>query len=300
MSEERDRRIEALLERGVPKTRIAAGLGIDRETVSRVAARLGYPAQRRGSDTRDWAAIREFYNSGNSAAATMHHFGFSASTWAAAIARGEVVPRPRDYPAKPKGETQAAVERLHQEGQGVAEISRRLGVSRPTVCYHLRKLGVPPRAKFGRRHDWNAIAQAYELGLSMRECKRRFGFSSQAWYDAVERGDVVPRDHRIPLKELLVVGRRTSRGHLKARLIAAGLKEDRCEICGISQWLGRPLNSQLHHKNGDGMDNRLENIQFLCANCHSQTDTYAGRNGRRRTGPLRLVEPPKDPEEDVA
>jgi 5-methylcytosine-specific restriction endonuclease McrA len=41
---------------------------------------------------------------------------------------------------------------------------------------------------------------------------------------------------------------------------------------------------QLHHINGDGSDNRLENIIFLCANCHSQTDTYGGRNGHRRPG----------------
>jgi 5-methylcytosine-specific restriction endonuclease McrA len=39
---------------------------------------------------------------------------------------------------------------------------------------------------------------------------------------------------------------------------------------------------QLHHINGDGLDNRLENLELLCANCHSQTSTYAGRNGHRR------------------
>jgi 5-methylcytosine-specific restriction endonuclease McrA len=39
---------------------------------------------------------------------------------------------------------------------------------------------------------------------------------------------------------------------------------------------------QLHHVNGDGLDNRLENLELLCANCHSQTETYGGRNGHRR------------------
>jgi 5-methylcytosine-specific restriction endonuclease McrA len=37
----------------------------------------------------------------------------------------------------------------------------------------------------------------------------------------------------------------------------------------------------LHHINGDGRDNRLENLQFLCPNCHSQTENFAGRNVRR-------------------
>jgi DNA-binding CsgD family transcriptional regulator len=300
MDEERDRRIEGLLSRGIPKLRIAEELGIARETVSRVAARLGYPSRRRGQDMCDWAMIRSFYEAGNSAAETMRRFGFGASTWTAAIARGEINPRPRTYAEKPKGETRAAVERLLNEGRGGTEIAERLGVSKPTVCYHARKLGVPPQGKFARRHDWEAIAQAYEAGLSMRQCKVRFGFSSEAWREAVKRGDIVPRDRRIPLSELLVVGRRTGRGHLKARLINAGLNENKCEICGITRWMGKPVSMQLHHKNGDGSDNRLENIQFLCGNCHSQTDTYGGRNGHRKPDRhLRLVEPLED-QEDVA
>jgi DNA-binding transcriptional ArsR family regulator len=304
--EERDRRIRLLLERGVPKIRIAQEVGITRETVSRVAAGSGYPSRKRGPDTRDWTEIRSFYEAGNSAAATMRRFGFRAATWTAAIARGEIIPRPRDYAEKPKGETRAAVERLHSEELGVAEIAERLGVSKPTVCYHLRKLGVAPQRKFSRRHDWDAVARAYESGMSMRECKERFGFSSQAWYDAVERGDIVPRDRKIPLEDLLVVGRRTSRNHLKARLIEAGLKENRCEICRITHWMRKPVNMQLHHKNGDGSDNRLENLQLLCGTCHSQTDTYGGRNGHRRSERhLKLVEPLPDDEapeaeEDVA
>lgn len=58
--------------------------------------------------------------------------------------------------------------------------------------------------------------------------------------------------------------------------------------------MGKPVSMQLHHKNGDGSDNRIENIQFLCGTCHSQTDTYGGRNGHRRPGSqLRLGKPPK-------
>jgi 5-methylcytosine-specific restriction endonuclease McrA len=43
----------------------------------------------------------------------------------------------------------------------------------------------------------------------------------------------------------------------------------------------RPLSMQLHHINGDGSDNRLENLQLLCGNCHSQTDNWGGRGIRR-------------------
>jgi 5-methylcytosine-specific restriction endonuclease McrA len=42
------------------------------------------------------------------------------------------------------------------------------------------------------------------------------------------------------------------------------------------------LSLQLHHINGERHDNRLENLALLCPNCHSQTNTWAGRNGTRR------------------
>lgn len=55
-----------------------------------------------------------------------------------------------------------------------------------------------------------------------------------------------------------------------------------CEKCGISPtWNGKALVLQLDHINGISDDHRLENLRFLCPNCHSQTATYAGRNKSR-------------------
>ncbi len=65
---------------------------------------------------------------------------------------------------------------------------------------------------------------------------------------------------------------------LKQRLIEAGLKQDACEVCGISEWCDQPAPIQLDHIDGDRYNNELSNLQTICANCHAQTPTFAGRN----------------------
>ena len=65
---------------------------------------------------------------------------------------------------------------------------------------------------------------------------------------------------------------------LKERLIREGRMEYKCKNCGIVEWLGQPLSLHLDHINGINNDHRIENLRFLCPNCHSQTETYAGRN----------------------
>lgn len=66
---------------------------------------------------------------------------------------------------------------------------------------------------------------------------------------------------------------------LARRLLAIGW-EYRCSWCGIDEWRDKRLILHLDHINGINNDNRLENLRFLCPNCHSQTDTYS--NKRRR------------------
>ena len=78
-----------------------------------------------------------------------------------------------------------------------------------------------------------------------------------------------------------------STNHLKWRLIEEGIKENKCEICGIDEWNGKPIICQLDHINGNPKDHRLDNLQIICPNCHSQTDTYCGRNINRAIAPKR-------------
>ena len=71
---------------------------------------------------------------------------------------------------------------------------------------------------------------------------------------------------------------------LKERILKANLLEYKCSECGISEWNNKHLVLQLDHINGDNRDNRVENLRLLCPNCHSQTETFCGKNRGNSAG----------------
>lgn len=64
---------------------------------------------------------------------------------------------------------------------------------------------------------------------------------------------------------------------VKKEYIERILKTTHCELCGITEWNGKDIVFQLHHKDGNHKNNNIENLILLCPNCHSQTDNYANK-----------------------
>ena len=56
------------------------------------------------------------------------------------------------------------------------------------------------------------------------------------------------------------------------------LRGHKCEKCGNVEWLNQPIVLEVHHKDGDHLNNVLENLELLCPNCHSLTENWRGKN----------------------
>lgn len=67
---------------------------------------------------------------------------------------------------------------------------------------------------------------------------------------------------------------------LKKRMLREGLVENICSLCGVSEWMGKPLNIELDHIDGNRSNHKKENLRMLCPNCHSQTETYRSKNNK--------------------
>lgn len=71
-----------------------------------------------------------------------------------------------------------------------------------------------------------------------------------------------------------------NRNILRKYIIKNELIPYKCSICGLTTWNNKTISLELDHINGINNDNRLENLRFLCPNCHSQTTTYGSRNNK--------------------
>jgi len=94
-----------------------------------------------------------------------------------------------------------------------------------------------------------------------------------------------PARRRLPPDQILRVlppgSYRMNVKRLRRALVEMGVPE-LCEQCAQGpDWQGKPLRLIVDHRNGEWLDNRLENLRFLCPNCHAQTATWCRRRSDR-------------------
>ena len=222
------------------------------------------------------------------------------------------MPRPRPW-------TDAQLILAVQGSDSLRAVARKLGVSVGGHTYlairaaadelglDMSRYAAPSAGQVKRARSWTDgdLREVVRQSSTMADVIRQLGYKQSGgvhrWLTGHIRRLEISTDHfrgrghpkgvkrpgsgrRIPLEELLRENVQYSPSRLRARLVAEGLKENRCEECGIDSWCGRPLPLALDHINGDHLDNRLENLRILCPNCHSQTPTWCGKSRRSPIG----------------
>lgn len=112
---------------------------------------------------------------------------------------------------------------------------------------------------------------------------KRLGISTDHWTgQGHNKGTKKERINKYSTDDILVENSPRyikSTESLKKRLLGEGILQLKCSLCGLgTSWNEKPLSLALDHINGINNDHRIENLRILCPNCHSQTDTFAGRN----------------------
>lgn len=119
----------------------------------------------------------------------------------------------------------------------LAEICRRFDIKQETLQKHLHKLGI--------HYDGNM----HRKGMSHPEA-------------------------RVDVEKYFKNEKTIAASQLRKILIRDGYKEEKCECCGLSEWMGKKIPLELHHKDFNHYNNNLDNLQILCSNCHMQAHNY--------------------------
>lgn len=73
-----------------------------------------------------------------------------------------------------------------------------------------------------------------------------------------------------------------SASKLRKLLIRDGVKEKKCECCGLHEWMSKPIPLELHHIDENRFNNKLENLKILCSNCHMQEHNYSNSKKKKK------------------
>ena len=116
-------------------------------------------------------------------------------------------------------------------------------------------------------HGRRLIKKLIEYGIDYSH------FANQEWFKGRRDMQKLTPEQVLIKHEVRVRNKKASRESssiLKRALIESGVKYE-CPSCGISEeYNGRLISLEIHHVNTDILDNRKENLVFLCPNCHSQ------------------------------
>lgn len=188
------------------------------------------------------------------------------------------------------------VQKLRKEGKSFGEISKELLITKSQACY-CNKINIEECDEKLASHDKyvKSVCELAKRCTNINQILHILGKrGTNEYYKQIKK---ILEDNKIdishfienekykptqvikkkPLEECLISGSTVASTRIRNKLLSEKIKKHRCERCGNTEWEGEPIPLQLHHINGNRTDNRLENLQLLCPNCHTLTDNYCGK-----------------------
>ena len=149
------------------------------------------------------------------------------------------------------------------------EIAEQICKEVTTIADFCRKVGWQPRGD--NYKIFHKYVKEYNLDTSHFTGKR------------VNLGNKLNGKNNLSNKEYFTNNKLRKSSDIIKRLLKFNLLEYKCSCCGLSEWRGEPISLHLHHINGNHFDNTLNNLTLLCPNCHSQTDSFAGKKNKGKS-----------------
>jgi 5-methylcytosine-specific restriction endonuclease McrA len=119
----------------------------------------------------------------------------------------------------------------------------------------------------GRQREYDEARRLREEGLGYRTIDCQVGvpwMTVKDWVQDIAADRDVAHAKAVE-RRLKPIGEITSKSSRRMRLAKErGLK---CQSCGLDTWMGEPITLEVHHLDGDPMNNSVDNLLLLCPNC---------------------------------
>jgi 5-methylcytosine-specific restriction endonuclease McrA len=117
-----------------------------------------------------------------------------------------------------------------------------------------------------KRSKSNTISAKQRWNLQGAPTKKQLEGLSKGWKNSVKA-----RQEKLDKADISTLGYDARRN----RVIKE--QDQKCFRCENHLWLEKKIILELHHKDGNNQNNIRSNLEALCPNCHSMTDTWRGR-----------------------